>query len=602
MLKDFLKLFGLISFALFFSFSCFDSTKEKTAVLKDISISSNDGEMLSIEELMKKRGLVGLSVAIFEDYEIKEIQVWGEKEVGTNELIDENTVFSTASISKAITATLIVKLAYEGKIDLDVPVNTYLKRWKLQDNEFTKNNPVTLRHLLLHTAGTTQGGFADYYAGDEVPSVIESLNGEIQNYDEPVKIVFEPGSKMQYSGGGYTVAMVALEDHIGRSLRALAKEYLFDPIGMNNSTFLQPNEPGFFMNAAKSHNEEREVYGLPICPQLSASGLWSNPTDMSLFLIEIQKGLKGNSKVFAKEMVKEMLEPAAFSMGFLDRSLGWEVQGYGNIEWFAHGGANTGTGGHIYATKERGRGIVIFGNGPNGIRLPILDEVRSAIIDAHDWSINLEDKYEISKNYRLDKIFEGRYFAEPGALSLIQRDGKIVLSPGENGPAVFELFHIGGNKFALDGMSFQFEIFTDSKTKETYIGVTGNGRKSPTKDFLKVSDSPKSPYEFFEANSFEESLNYFKNQKELDVVIPETLEENLYKQGDKYLSQEDAQKAIDLFEIMVALYPNSANAYDSLGEAYLAEGNKQKAKENYKKTLKLNPENDKVRKIINEFK
>lgn len=599
--KDFLKLFGLISFVLFFSFSCSDSKKEKTAGLKDISISSNGGESLSIEEMLEERGLVGLSVAIFEDYEIKETQVWGEKETGTNELIDDNTVFSTASISKAITATLIVKLAYKGKIDLDVPVNTYLKRWKLQDNEFTKKNPVTLRHLLLHTAGTTQGGFADYYAGDEIPSVIESLNGEIQNYDEPVKIFFEPGSKMQYSGGGYTVAMVALEDHIGRSLQSLAKKYLFDPIGMNNSTFIQPNEPGFFMNAAKAHSEEGEVYGLPICPQLSASGLWSNPTDMSLFLIEIQKGLKGSSDVFEKAMVNEMLEPAAFSMGFLDRSLGWEVQGYGNVDWFAHGGANTGTGGHIYATKENGRGIVIFGNGPNGIRLPILDEVRSAIIDAYEWSISLEEKYEISKNYQLDKSFEGRYFAEPGALSLVQRENKIVLSPGENGPAVFELFHIGGNKFALDGMSFQFEIFTDSKTKETYIGATGNGRNSPTKDFLKVSDSPKSPYEFFEANSFEESLKYFKKQKDLKVVIPEVLEENLYKQGHKYSSQEDTLKAIDIFEITVALYPNSANAYDSLGELYLAVGNKQKAKENYQKSLDLNPENDKAREIINDF-
>lgn len=601
MLKYYLKLFGLILFALIFSFSCSNPEKEKTAVLKNIKIPSNGGEMLSIEELMTERGLVGLSVAIFEDYEIKETQVWGEKEIGTKELIDDNSVFSTASISKAITATLIVKLAYEGKIDLDVPVNTYLKRWKLQDNEFTKKNPVTLRHLLLHTAGTTQGGFADYYAGDEIPSVIESLNGEVQYYDEPVKIVFEPGSKMQYSGGGYTVAMVALEDHLGRSLQSLAKEYLFDPIGMNNSTFIQPNEPGFFTNAAKAHNEEGEVYGLPICPQLSASGLWSNPMDMSLFLIEIQKGLKGNSKVFAKEMVKEMLEPAAFSMGFLDRSLGWEVQGYGNIDWFAHSGANTGTGGHIYATKESGRGIVIFGNGPNGIRLPIIDEVRNAIIDAYDWSRNIDDKYEVSKNYQLDKAYVGRYFAELGPLSLMQRENTIVLSPGVNGPAVFELLHIGGNKFAIDGAAFQFEIFKDSETNETYIGVSGNGRQSPTKDFVKISDNPQSPYEFFEANSYEESLKYFKKQKDLKVVIPEALEENLNNRGYSYLGNEDTQKAIDIFEITVALYPNSANAYNNLGEAYLAAGYKQKAKENYQISLDLNPENDKARRIINDL-
>ena len=85
------------------------------------------------------------------------------------------------------------------------------------------------------------------------------------------------------------------------------------------------------------------------------------------------------------------------------------------------------------------------------------------------------------------------------------------------------------------------------------------------------------------------------------MVIPEVLEENLYKQGHKYSSQEDTLKAIDIFEITVALYPSSANAYDSLGELYLAVGNKQKAKENYQKSLDLNPENDKAREIINDF-
>ena len=243
---------------------------------------------------MAQYGLVGLSAVVFENYQIVWTKTWGHKAINMDEKIDPQTAFSTASISKAITATLFVLLEEKGLIDLEAPVNDYLQRWKLPENEFTKKVPVTFRHLLSHTAGTTQHGFADFYAGDEVPTILESVQGKLPRYDKPIEVVFEPGTQWSYSGGGYTLAQMALEDHLGKSLAELAAAYIFQPLGMQNTTMHQDGDAGFLSNVAKVHNEQGEVIktGIPICPQTAASAMWSTPTDMAIFMIEIQVSLK----------------------------------------------------------------------------------------------------------------------------------------------------------------------------------------------------------------------------------------------------------------------------------------------------------------------
>ena len=213
-----------------------------------------------INQKMQKHQLHGLSVAVFDDYKMIWSHQWGIKASGTTDKIDENTAFSTASTSKAIISMLCGILEEKGHINLDDPISKYLKRWQLPSSEFENSKGITWIQLLSHTAGTSQGGFADFYEGDKIPTILQSLKGELlPRYDREIEFLFEPGTHWKYSGGGYVIIQMALEDHLNTPLADLVKAYVFDPLGLKNTTMKQPNEEGFLNNVAKVHNMKGEI-------------------------------------------------------------------------------------------------------------------------------------------------------------------------------------------------------------------------------------------------------------------------------------------------------------------------------------------------------
>ena len=100
--------------------------------------------------------------------------VHGVHAVSVGEAVDVNTVFQTSSLSKWITAWGVMALVQEGKLDLDAPVSTYLTRWTLPESKFD-NSKVTVRRLLSHTAGLTDGlGYAGF-APDRASAVTRRI-------------------------------------------------------------------------------------------------------------------------------------------------------------------------------------------------------------------------------------------------------------------------------------------------------------------------------------------------------------------------------------------------------------------------------------------
>jgi len=373
---------GLVVFFLISSTMAGGEDERMESAIRDIK--GDDGASITIERAMEDHGLKGLSVAVIINYSVSWSRAWGIKSANGDEKIGDTTAFNIASIAKPVTATLVSMLAERQLISLDAPVSTYLKRWTLPDNQYTRSVDITLRHLLSHTAGTTQHGFDDFYAGEVIPTVVDVLNGGDLPGTEKLNIDFEPGSRWRYSGGGYVIAQIAIEDHLGRSLAELAAEFIFRPLDMTNTTMLRPDENGFLENVAKVHDETGAVIstGLPICPQISASGLWSTPLDMAKLLIEIQNALGGsNTDVISADVAKIVTTEVMDGFG-----LGWALfMPVGHMNSFSHGGANTGTGGYVFATMEGGNGMVFFGNGPNSIREPVLEKFKESIIDAYGW-------------------------------------------------------------------------------------------------------------------------------------------------------------------------------------------------------------------------
>nr|WP_255536516.1 serine hydrolase domain-containing protein [Pacificimonas pallii] len=337
---------------------------------------------------MERSKLNGISVAVFDDYRIVDLHTQGVKSIDTGAAIDERTAFSTASISKVTTALLCLMLARDGVIDLDVPISGYLKSWKLPKSDKPGAAEVTWRQLLTHTAGTSQHGFADFYEGDAVPSLIDSLEGRLPRYDKPIEFLFAPGTNWKYSGGGYVILQLALEDHLGKSLEDLVRERIFAPLGMIDTTMVQPGSEGFLGNAALVHDKDGAVIrtGLPITPQISASGMWSTPTDMAKFMIAFQRALDGREDgVITPSLAREMTDIISLRyVGGMGTPF-FRGMGFGNTDWFRHDGSNTGVNVEMLASMKGGYGVVIMGNGDDPNTNPVFATLRRGIIDKMGW-------------------------------------------------------------------------------------------------------------------------------------------------------------------------------------------------------------------------
>ncbi|MBS7256489.1 serine hydrolase domain-containing protein [Flavobacterium branchiicola] len=347
-------------------------------------------DSLNINEQLEKNKLAGFSLVVFENYQIVYSNQFGVKSINSPEKIDQNTAFSTASISKPITALLCFMLEEKGLINLDDPIDGYLKRWHLPKSKFTENHSPTWKQFLNHTAGTTQGGFADYYEGDTIPTIKQSLLGQIPRYDKEIEFLFTPGTSWSYSGGGYVIIQMALEDTFNTSIAELAKQYIFSPLGLKNTTMTQPNEKGFLTNVALVHDQNEKVIrtGLPITPQVGASGMWSTPTDLALIAIEIQNALRNkNNKVISHSIAQKVTEVTALKDAVAGWSYGWQKSfGYNNYDWFICNGSNTGVGGTVFATMKDGNGFTFLTNGEKPNRFPVMSHTQRKLLKLMNWN------------------------------------------------------------------------------------------------------------------------------------------------------------------------------------------------------------------------
>jgi CubicO group peptidase (beta-lactamase class C family) len=139
-------------------------------------------------------------------------------------------MFQASSIGMPVTALAVLRLVEQGKLNLDVDVGHYLRSWKLPPNRFTEEKKVTVRELLSHSAGATVDGFEGYAAGENVPTLVQVLNGESPANSAPVTIDFVPGTEFRYAGGNYTIIQKILIDVTGEPFPELMQEIVLQPL------------------------------------------------------------------------------------------------------------------------------------------------------------------------------------------------------------------------------------------------------------------------------------------------------------------------------------------------------------------------------------
>ena len=543
----------------------------------------------SIAERMKHYKAPGLSVAVIKDFKIDWARAYGIKDIETNEPVTTETLFQAGSISKSVNAMVAMKKVEQGKISLDEPINNKLVTWKLPENEFTAKKKVTLRNLLSHTAGTTVHGFPGYAVTEKVPTLPQVLDGASPANTAPVRVDFEPGSKFRYSGGGTTISQVAIMDIEKKPYPQIAKETVLDPLGMTNSTYSQPLPDDWRKRAAAGHRQNGALVEgkIHVYPEMAAAGLWTTPTDLAKFAIEMQLSLAGKSnKVLKKETVDTM------TSAFLDNvGLGFFIDKRGNAVYFGHNGADEGFRAEMLVNREKGYGVVAMTNSDNG---EILREVMRSVAREYAWDEFLPAPHEmIALEAAKLNAYEGRYQVNPDrVLTVKNENGKLVAYP--TGDRQFELLPTSETKFIRRDANARYSFdrirhgIEDPPGPFNVIGIEAGGN---TIDAKRINAETLVPFELLMAGKLDEAADGYRKIKR-DIPRNASISEaRLNTLGYTLMRQNKLPEAIAVFKLNVEFYPESFNVYDSLGEAYMTNGEKELAITNYKKSVALNPQN-----------
>jgi len=270
---------------------------------------------------------------------------------------------NSGSISKCVGAWGLMKLVEQGKLALDAPVVT--KRWQLPAAEFDARG-VTLRRLLSHTAGLSLHGYPGFWPGAELPTLERSLSGDTNGAGD-VRLEAEPGSRWKYSGGGYTLAQLLLEETSGRSFAEFLRAEVLRPLGMESSAYSW-DEPLLARSATPyAHGGKPLPRGGPLFPELAAAGLQTTVADMARFarasLPRFRESGDATNPVLKPETIELM--QTAVPPG-KDYGLGYQIEEREGVRVVGHGGSNDGWIAYLRVAPETGDGLVLLTNSSAG--------------------------------------------------------------------------------------------------------------------------------------------------------------------------------------------------------------------------------------------
>lgn len=350
-------------------------------LLPVVTISGDPHPARSLIAEMQRHHVPAVSIAVIRGGAIRWARAWGTADLKDGTLATPDTLFQAASISKSVATMAALHLVQQGKLSLDAPVQTELKGWTLPQNNFTAQQPVTLRELLSHTAGTNVHGFPGYASTAPVPTLQQVLDGIKPANTEAIRVNTVPGKTWSYSGGGFTIVQQMMIDATGESFPQIMQSIVLGPVGMGHSTYQQPLPPNRLKQVALPADDQgKAISGGPhTYPEMAAAGLWTTPSDLARWIIEIQRSLQGEANhVLSPAMTRLMLTAVKDDYG-----LGVGVAKQNGQPSFSHSGANAGYR-TFYVGYENGDGAVIMTSGDDGG--PLYPDILRSISHEYNWS------------------------------------------------------------------------------------------------------------------------------------------------------------------------------------------------------------------------
>jgi len=452
-----------------------DSTELRIRQVEDgllprVTLKENLGRTASITQRMSDLGIPGVSIAVIDGGKVVWARGYGAADNVEKTPVTAGTLFQAGSISKPVAALGALRLVSEGKLSLDEDVNAKLVTWRIPDNEFTRDEKVTLRRLMSHTAGLTVHGFPGYPMDSQLPTVVQVLNGQPPANTPPVRVDLRPGSAYRYSGGGYTVMQVLIADVSGDTFESFMQSKVLDVLGMRSSTYMQSPQPALAARRASGHRwgGERIPGKLHLYPEMAAAGLWTTPTDLAQYLLYVQAAVRGDPGLFidaslARELVARQNGGA--------HGLGPEIYATGEFARFGHNGVDEGFEASAVAYVARGQGLVVMANANRASMF--FDEVKASVARAYGWpGFPARPQIEVGRvpPFLLERM--------PGTY---RTDGMTAVVSARNGRLFVALLELGvAEAFAASAT----ELITPGFGLATFQWIEANGRITG----LKTSD------------------------------------------------------------------------------------------------------------------
>ncbi|HEX6750931.1 MAG TPA: serine hydrolase domain-containing protein [Longimicrobium sp.] len=334
----------------------------------------------AVPALLREANAPGAAVAMVEGGRIVLARGYGVANVATGARFTARTPLNVASVSKAVTALGAMRLWREGRLPLDAPVNSLARRWRLPDGAAPAES-VTVRRLLSHTAGVGIGAVPWFRADSAAPSLLEVLDGRAGDRG-PLRIEAAPGAAWRYSGGGYTLLQLVMEDVTGERFEAWMERAVLRPLGMRESTF-GTARPG----AAVGYDEAGNPVPAYRFVGTSAGGLWTSADDFARLMRAYARAWSGTDRrVIGRAELDQVARPmAAVTLeGVSGATYGL---GHGTHRapdgrtYVYHSGGNPGARAYFIVSPDRGDGVFVATNSDNGV--PVITRVLQIWGDAH---------------------------------------------------------------------------------------------------------------------------------------------------------------------------------------------------------------------------
>ncbi len=399
-----------------------------------------------VHEQMETWQVPGVAIGIFDGDDV-EFAGFGITNIETGQPVAPETLFQIGSISKIFTTTLAMTLVDEGRLDLDVPIVSFVPELVLADA--SARDRITPRHLLTHRSGFYGDRFDDRGDGDDA---LERAVGAFADLPQKTEV----GELYTYCNAGFDLVGRAIENILGQTFESAMRERVFEPLGLERSTYFAREAIRHSVSVGHQvGGEDGQTVADPWpIPRRSnpAGGIVSNAPELIRFgVMHLRHGALGDRRVISEASAREMATPRVEADYEYRRGLGWAMRSLGGLQTIEHGGGTNGFLSRLILIPEKNYAIAVLTNGEFGT--PLYGAVIERALEQR-FGVRIAKPARVALASEQMQRFAG-YFAHPLGDSIITvEDGQLRMSRLARNPfAPGEEHDLGSSRISPVGES-----------------------------------------------------------------------------------------------------------------------------------------------------